>query len=110
MTGGRDSRSRRLARLLIGRHGEEATARAAERAAERLNRKCYSGAAFWAVVADLAHRMNTEGFRVVPEKREPSAKQILGGEVTKAVMEADKVDRSEVEALLGEVAEKPSPN
>jgi hypothetical protein len=45
--------------------------------------------------------MMTTGFRVPPAKRgAPAASDLLDGQVTKAVMKADKVGRKTVEAVL----------
>jgi hypothetical protein len=61
----------------------------------------------WAQVADLARRMSTAGFRVPPRKRrEPTAADLLEGQVTKAVMKADKVGRKTVEAVLDDARAK----
>src|ERR1700682_4919182 len=97
----RQSRLRRLARLLIGRHGPAAQQVAHAKAEARLTKGSYAGVMLWAQVADLARRMTTTGFRVPPPKRgEPAATDLLEGEVTKAVMKADKVGRKTVEAVL----------
>jgi hypothetical protein len=61
----------------------------------------------WAQVADLARRMTTTGFRVAPPKRaESPAADLLEGQVTKAVMKADKVGRKTVEAVLDKARAK----
>jgi hypothetical protein len=61
----------------------------------------------WAQVADLARRMTTTGFRVSPAKRGQSpAADLLDGQVTKAVMKADKVRPKTVEAVLDKTRAK----
>ena len=50
--------------------------------------------------------MTTDGFRVTrvaPDRQEPSASQILDSDVTRAVMKADNVERSEVEGASQDV-------
>src|SRR5438552_15332980 len=99
----RQSRIRRLARVLIGRHVPAATDVAHTRAEAKRSKGSYVGVRLWTQVADLARRMTTTGFRVLPAKREePAAADLLDGEVTKAVMKADKVERKTVEAVLDE--------
>jgi hypothetical protein len=103
----RQSRIRRLARLLIGRHGPAAREIAHAKAQARLTKGAYQGVMLWVQVADLARRMTTTGFRVRPPKRgEGAAADLLEGEVTKAVMKADKVRRKTVEAVLDKARAK----
>src|SRR5258707_5601706 len=97
----RQSRIRRLARLLVGRHGPAAREVAHTKAQARLTKGSYAGVMLWTQVADLVRRMTTTGFRVPPLKRgESPAADLLEGQVTKAVMKADKVGRKTVEAVL----------
>jgi hypothetical protein len=103
----RQSRIRRLARLLIGRHGPAAREVAHTKAEARLTKRSYTGVTLWAQVADLTRRMTTTGFRVPPPKRgEPGAADLLDGQVTKAVMKADNVGRNTVEAILDKARAK----
>jgi hypothetical protein len=103
----RQSKIRRLARLLIGRHGPAAREVAHAKAEARLTKESYAGVMLWAQVADLARRMTTTGFRAPPRKRrEPAAADLLEGEVTKAMMKADKVGRKTVEAVLDDARAK----
>jgi hypothetical protein len=103
----RQSRIRRLARLLVGRHGPAATEVAHTKAQARLTKGSYTGVMLWAQVADLTRRMTTTGFRLPPSKRgEPAATDLLEGQVTKAVMKADKVGRKTVEAVLDKARAK----
>ena len=103
----RQSRIRKLARRLVGRRGPAAREVAHTKAQVRLTKGSYAGVMLWAQVADLARRMTTTGFRVSPAKqREPAASDLLDGQVTKAVMKADKVGRKTVEAVLDKVRAK----
>lgn len=103
----RQSKIRRLARLLVGRNGPAAREVAHAKAQARLTSGSYAGVMLWAQVADLARRMTTTGFRVPPAKRRESpAADLLEGQVTKAVMKADKVGRKTVEALLDDARAK----
>jgi hypothetical protein len=103
----RQSKIRRLARLLVGRHGPAAREVAHAKAQARLTKGAYAGVMLWVQVADLARRMTTTGFRVPPPKRrEPKAADLLEGQVTKAVMKADKVEQKTVEAVLDKARAK----
>lgn len=98
----RQSRIRKLARLLIGRHGAAARQIAHTRAEAQLTKGSYAGVTLWAQVADLARRMTTTGFRASPPTQELGAADLLDGEVIKAVMKADNVGRNTVEVVLDE--------
>ena len=103
----RQSKIRRLARLLVGRNGPAAREVAHAKAEVRLAKGSYAGVILWAQVADLARRMTTTGFRVPPSKQgKQAAAELLEGQVTKAVMKADKVGRKTVEAVLNDARAK----
>jgi hypothetical protein len=103
-----EARLWRLARVLIAKHGKAAPAVAHERAQDRLAKRDYRVASMWAHIADVVSRMSTTGARRIRSKvlAEPSLPDILDGGVTKAMMEADNVDRKHVEAVMDEAKQK----
>lgn len=98
----------RIARALIATHGAAAAGQAHERAQNRLDKRDYRIASVWARVADITKRMSTTGARRIGEKApsEPSLPDVLDGSVTRAVMEADNIERHHVEAIVDEVKQK----
>jgi hypothetical protein len=103
-----DAKLWRLARVLIARHGNAAPAIAHERAQDRLDKRDYRVASMWARVADVVRRMSTTGARRIGIRpgAEPSLPDILDGQVTRAMMDADNVEREHIEAVMTEAKQK----
>jgi hypothetical protein len=98
----------KFARSLIAKHGQQAFKLAGARAQRKLERGDYRIASGWARVADLARRMSTTEARRLPpaDTREPSLDEVLSGQTTKAMMDADKVGRDDLDRMLDEAKRK----
>jgi hypothetical protein len=95
---------RTLARTLIGKHGRGARDVAHKRAEERLGAHDYKVAAVWSEVADAVITMGVKPRG--PVSREPPLADVVDDGLTKAVMDADRVDRKELEGVLGKATRK----
>src|SRR5438045_3234018 len=84
-----------LARLMVDKHGYSASHVAVQRVRESLDARDYSAARVWLDVA--------EAVAVPPQS---ALGQTLDGSVTKAVMDADGVQREDVESAMLETTEK----
>ena len=91
-----EARLWKIARGLIARHDE------------RVDKRGPRVATVWVRVADTVKRLAGGGARRPADKPspQPSLSDILDGTVTKAVMEADKIDRDHVEAVVRETKQK----
>ena len=94
----------RPSRLHIAKHGKRAARVAHERARDRLDKRDYRVSSMWACVADII--MGATGARQSRLRDEPSLHDILDSPATKAVMDADNIDRDHVETVMNEVKEK----
>ena len=103
-----EAKIRKFARLLIAIHGKAAFELARSRAQDRLDKGDSRASSGWARIADILRRMTITGAQRWPaqEVREPSLDEVLAGQTTQAVMKADKVDRRELDEMLGEAKKK----
>jgi hypothetical protein len=100
----RDQKIRLLARMLIGKHGRNACKVAQQRAATALHGGDFKSAAVWSEAADAVQSMGAEPIgKMSPE---PALTDLMGDPVTQAVMEADGVERDELDAILDPATNK----
>ena len=104
----REAKTWKFARLLIAKHGKAAFELARSRAQDRLDKGHYRASSGWARMADILRRMTITGAQRRPanEVREPSLDEVLAGQTTQAVMNADKVDRRELDKVLSDAKKK----
>ncbi|MBV9521544.1 MAG: hypothetical protein JO010_02050 [Alphaproteobacteria bacterium] len=96
----------KLARILIGKHSGGACDIALQRAREALDGHDYAAARVWVEAAETVTKIMATRTRPRPKEPAPSLKNVLDGGVTTAVMEADGVDRTELESMLDKAAKK----
>jgi hypothetical protein len=88
-----------LVRILIAKHGPRAPDAAADRVRQWMQAGDEETAALWvAVVKRASARLALQ--------REPSFEDVLDGSVTRQMMDADRVEREEVEAAMGETRDR----
>lgn len=92
-----------LARILIAKHGIGAAQVAAERVLQWARIGDEETAQLWVeVVRSAATQLVPDG----APSREPELAELIEGQVTTAMMEADGLGRDELEGLLGEIKRK----
>src|ERR671926_1474620 len=96
----------KLARIMVGKHGANATRVAHERARDSLEHQDYNCAALWSHTAAITQRMTTDGARRRPANPEPPLDDLLNDPVTGTVMEGDGIDDSELGRVIGAAKRK----
>jgi len=99
-----ESRIRRVARLLIEKHGEEALAIAVARAQQRLAIEDYGSAAIWAQVSEAIHviapALKPKTSKKLKRHAEPSLDELIDDPVMEAVTRGDAARREAVRDTL----------
>lgn len=96
-----ESRIRRVARLLIEKHGEEALAIAVGRAQQRLAIEDYASAVIWARVSAAIHAIDPGLKPKKPKRRaEASLDELIDDPVMEAVTRGDAARRDAVRDTL----------
>jgi hypothetical protein len=104
---GRDAKIWKFTRLLIAKHGKATLELVRQRAQNRLDRGDYRASSGWARVADIVKRVTKTGARRLPAKAtEPPLEDVLAGQTTKAMMQADGVDRQQLDKIVGAAQQK----
>ena len=89
-----------LASILVFKHGDDAPAVAADRVRVWTEAHDPETADLWRAVGEVVV------LRLAQPRKEPTLPEVLDGTVTRLTMDADKVNREDVEAIMVSAQEK----